>query len=104
MLALVILCRLIPIVTAMVPLFIVFTVLGLVNTYLGRIVAHTAFKLPITIWVLRSCFIGIPKELDEAARVDGCSKYGALLRIALPLASPALRRRACWYSSGRGTT
>ena len=89
-LALIILCRMIPIVTAMVPLFIVFSVLGLLNTYLGLIVAHTAFKLPVTIWVLRSFFMDVPKELDEAARIDGCSTFGALVRIALPLVKPGL--------------
>jgi multiple sugar transport system permease protein len=89
-LALVIFFRMIPIVTAMIPLFIVFSVLGLLNTYLGLIIAHTAFKLPVTIWVLRSFFIDVPKELDEAARVDGCSPLGALLRIALPLVKPGL--------------
>ena len=89
-LALIILFRMIPIVTAMVPLFIVFSVLGLLNTYLGLIVAHTAFKLPVTIWVLRSFFMDIPKELDEAARMDGCSTFGALFRIALPLVKPGL--------------
>ena len=89
-LALIIVFRMIPIVTAMIPLFIVFSVLGLLNTYLGLIVAHTAFKLPVTIWVLRGFFLDVPKELDEAARVDGCSTFGALLRIALPLIKPGL--------------
>jgi multiple sugar transport system permease protein len=89
-LVMIIVFRMIPIVTAMIPLFIVFSVLGLLNTYLGLIVAHTAFKLPVTIWVLRSFFMDIPKELDESARVDGCSTFGALLRIALPLVKPGL--------------
>jgi multiple sugar transport system permease protein len=89
-LVMIIVFRMIPIVTAMIPLFIVFSVLGLLNTYVGLIVAHTAFKLPVTIWVLRSFFMDIPKELDESARVDGCSTFGALLRIALPLVKPGL--------------
>jgi multiple sugar transport system permease protein len=89
-LGMIIVFRMIPIVTAMVPLFIVFSVLGLLNTYLGLIVAHTAFKLPVTIWVLRSFFMEVPKALEEAARVDGCSTFGTLLRIALPLVKPGL--------------
>ena len=89
-LGMIIVFRMIPIVTAMVPLFIVFSVLGLLNTYLGLIVAHTAFKLPVTIWVLRSFFIEVPRELEEAARVDGCSTFGTLLRIALPIVKPGL--------------
>jgi multiple sugar transport system permease protein len=89
-LALIILFRMIPVVTAMIPLFIVFSALGLLNTYVGLILAHTAFKLPVTIWVLRSFFIDVPKELDDSARVDGCSTFGALWRIALPLIKPGL--------------
>ncbi len=82
--------RMIPVVTAMIPLFIVFSVLGLLNTYAGLIVAQTAFKLPVTIWVLRGFFLDVPKELDDSARVDGCSTFGTFLRIALPLVKPGL--------------
>jgi multiple sugar transport system permease protein len=89
-LAMIIVFRMIPVVTAMIPLFIVFSVLGLLNTYFGLIVAHTAFKLPVTIWVLRGFFIDVPKELDDAARVDGCSTVGTFLRVALPLVKPGL--------------
>lgn len=89
-LAMIIVFRMIPVVTAMIPLFIVFSVLGLLNTYAGLIVAHTAFKLPVTIWVLRGFFIDVPKELDDSARVDGCSTFGTFLRIALPLVKPGL--------------
>jgi multiple sugar transport system permease protein len=89
-LAMIIVFRMIPVVTAMIPLFIVFSVLGLLNTYIGLIVAHTAFKLPVTIWVLRGFFIDVPKELDDAARVDGCSTVGTFFRVALPLVKPGL--------------
>jgi multiple sugar transport system permease protein len=89
-LAMIVVFRMIPIVTAMIPLFIVFSVLGLLNTYAGLIVAQTAFKLPVTIWVLRGFFIDVPKELDDAARVDGCSTFSTFLRIALPLVKPGL--------------
>lgn len=89
-LVLIVVFRMIPVVTAMIPLFIVFSVLGLLNTYVGLIIAHTAFKLPVTIWVLRSFFMDVPKELDESARVDGCSTFGAFWRIALPLIKPGL--------------
>jgi multiple sugar transport system permease protein len=89
-LAMIIVFRMIPVVTAMIPLFIVFSVLGLLNTYAGLIVAQTAFKLPVTIWVLRGFFLDVPKELDDSARVDGCSTFGTFLRIALPLVKPGL--------------
>jgi multiple sugar transport system permease protein len=89
-LAMIIVFRMIPVVTAMIPLFIVFSVLGLTNTYAGLIVAHTAFKLPVTVWVLRGFFIDVPRELDDSARVDGCSTFGTFFRIALPLVKPGL--------------
>jgi multiple sugar transport system permease protein len=93
-LGMIIVFRMIPVVTAMIPLFIVFTVLGLLNTYVGLIVAHTAFKLPVTIWVLRGFFMDVPKELDDSARVDGCSTFGTFFRIALPLVKPGLAAAA----------
>ena len=93
-LGMIIVFRMIPVVTAMIPLFIVFSVLGLLNTYAGLIVAHTAFKLPVTIWVLRGFFMEVPKELDDSARVDGCSTFGTFLRIALPLVKPGLAATA----------
>jgi multiple sugar transport system permease protein len=89
-LAMIIVFRMIPVVTAMIPLFIVFSLLGLLNSYAGLIVAHTAFKLPVTIWVLRGFFVDVPKELDDSARVDGCSTFGTFFRIALPLVKPGL--------------
>jgi ABC-type glycerol-3-phosphate transport system permease component len=90
LLILIIFFRMIPLFAILVPLFLVFSRLGLLNTYAGLILAQTAFKLPFTIWLLRSFFLGIPRELEEAARIDGSTTLGALFRISLPLVSPGL--------------
>jgi multiple sugar transport system permease protein len=86
--------RMIPPVAAIVPLFMVFDQFRLLGTYQGLIIAHTAFKLPVTIWLLRNFFMDVPRELDDSARVDGCSTLGILWRIALPLIQPGLAATA----------
>ncbi len=64
--------------------------LGLINTYAALILVNAAFNLAFAIWILRAFFASIPREIEEAAEVDGCSKAGALLRIILPLARPGI--------------
>jgi multiple sugar transport system permease protein len=86
--------RMIPPVAAIVPLFIIFDQTNLLGTFQGLVIAHTAFKLPVTIWLLRNFFMDVPKELDDSARVDGCSTLGVLWRIALPLIQPGLAATA----------
>ncbi len=78
-----------PIVTGL-PMFVLFTKLGLIDTLPGLTVAYTAFMLPNTIWLMLGFFQAVPKSLEEAALVDGCTRFGAFLRIALPLAKPGL--------------
>lgn len=68
------------------PLFIMFRQLGIVNTYGGVILAITTKTLPFAIVVLRTTFLQVPGELEEAGRVDGCTRVGALWRIVLPVA------------------
>jgi len=67
-----------------------FFVWGLVNTYTALILTNAAFNLAFAIWILRAFFASIPRELEEAAAVDGCSRAGALARVVLPLASPGI--------------
>ena len=82
--------RMVPMVAVVVPMFIIFSNLGLLDTKASLIIAHTAFKLPVTIWLLRGFFADIPRELEDSARVDGCSTIGALVRIAMPLVKPGI--------------
>ena len=73
----------------MVPLFIIFRNLNMVNTLWPLIILH-AFGVPFFIFLLRQFFLGLPRELDDAATIDGCTAAGILWRIILPLAKPAL--------------
>ncbi len=71
-------------------LFTVLNVYGLINRLPGLIVMHTSFALPFSIWLLKGYFDKIPIDLEEAARIDGCSRLRALTRIVLPLSVPGL--------------
>ena len=82
--------RMLPPIGAILPLFFMFSELGLLDTKLSLILVHIALNLPLSIWILIGFLKGIPKEIEECARVDGCSRMGALLRIVMPLAAPGL--------------
>lgn len=86
--------RMIPPIAAIVPLFMLFEQVRLLGTFSGLIVAHTAFKLPVTIWLLRNFFLDVPRDLDDSARVDGASTLRVLVQIALPLIQPGLAATA----------
>ena len=78
-----------PIVYA-IPLFLVFRDLNLLDTHLGLIIAYTTFSLPYAVWIMAGFFAAVPREIDEAAMVDGCSRFGAFCRVILPLTAPGL--------------
>ena len=82
--------RFVPVIVLMIPLYVVFRKLGMLNSIWGVIVALTGFLLPYGILILVPYFASIPKELDESARIDGCTRFSAFLRITLPLSTPAL--------------
>lgn len=82
-----------PIVTA-VPLFLLMRDLQLLDTMLSLIIVYTAFNLPFVVWMMRGFFLELPKELEEAAMVDGDSRLGALFRVILPLVTPGLAATA----------
>jgi multiple sugar transport system permease protein len=82
--------RFVPIIVLMIPLYVTFRNIGLLNSIWGVIVAETGFLLPYGILILAPYFATIPRELDEAARIDGCSRFTAFLRVTLPLSTPAL--------------
>lgn len=82
-----------PIVTA-VPLFLMMRDLRLLNTIASLVVVYTAFNLPFVVWMMIGFFRELPRELEEAAMVDGDSRLGALWRVVLPLAAPGLAATA----------
>jgi multiple sugar transport system permease protein len=64
--------------------------LGLLNTFGGLVIPYVALTLPLSIWILASFFRDLPADLEESARVDGCTGVGALFRVVLPVAAPGL--------------
>jgi len=74
----------------MVPIYMIFRSLGLTNTYLGLILADLIGAVPFATWMLRGYFIGIPADLVDSAKVDGCSHLSILFRIILPVAAPGV--------------
>lgn len=94
MFVLIVFFRMIPPIAAIVPLFMLMEQVGLLGRFSGLVIAHTAFKLPVTIWLLRNFFLDVPSELDDAARVDGASTLRVMLQIALPLIQPGLAATA----------
>ncbi|MBA2273228.1 MAG: carbohydrate ABC transporter permease [Actinobacteria bacterium] len=80
----------VPVQMTLIPLFSLYNDVGLFDTVLGLILFHTAFGLPFSIFLLRNFFLGIPKDLFEAGRIDGGSAFQLFWRIALPLGRPAL--------------
>ncbi|HVL98374.1 MAG TPA: carbohydrate ABC transporter permease [Egibacteraceae bacterium] len=72
------------------PLYEVWRALGLLNTYEGLYIPYIAFTLPLTIFILVTFFASIPKDLEEAARVDGASAFQAFYKVVLPLAAPGV--------------
>lgn len=82
--------RMLPPIIFIIPLFLIFKTLELVNTYQGLILAYTAFNLPYAVWMMRGFFDELPLEIEEAAMIDGCSRIGRFWRIAFPLATPGI--------------
>ena len=79
-----------PVVLLILPLFIVFRQLGLIDTYFALIMGHATFTLPFAIWLMTSYIDGIPADLDEAAAIDGATRVQILTRVILPLVVPGL--------------
>jgi multiple sugar transport system permease protein len=82
--------RIVPGITFLIPWFILFRQLHLVDTFLALILTHMLVGLPFIVWVMIPFFEAIPRELDEAARVDGCSIPSAFARVILPLSGPGV--------------
>lgn len=89
-LVLVLASQMIPSTSILVPLYALFRDLGLLNTIQGVVIGHTSLVLPLAIWMSKGFFDSLPEELEGAARLDGCSRLGALWHVAMPLAAPGL--------------
>jgi multiple sugar transport system permease protein len=82
--------RFVPFLVFVIPLYLLYQRVGLYNTHLGLILAYQLITLPFTIWILRSFFMEVPLEIQEAAQIDGCSWAGILTRVILPLSMPGI--------------
>ena len=80
----------VPLQMALIPMFQLYNDLNLFDTVLGLVLFHAAFGLPFAIFLLRNFFIGIPRDLMEAARIDGAGRFKIFLRLILPLGRPAI--------------
>jgi ABC-type glycerol-3-phosphate transport system permease component len=83
-----------PAVLLIAPLLSQWYALGLIDTYQALIYSNFSFTVPFTVWMLVGYFESIPRELEESALMDGCGRFGALLRVVLPLAAPGIAATA----------
>lgn len=90
MLLIILISQLLPSIVIAGPLFLSFSRIGLLNSHLGLILADTTITLPFSAIILRPFFLAVPNELESAAKVDGCTQLGVLLRIVLPYVRPGL--------------
>ncbi|MDR3077349.1 MAG: carbohydrate ABC transporter permease [Planctomycetota bacterium] len=79
-----------PIVLLIIPLFIIMRQAGLIDSYYAIIIAHSTFAIPFSTWMMTGYMDAIPRELDEAALIDGCTRPGTLFRVILPLCAPGI--------------
>ncbi len=86
--------RMMPPIATIIPIYLLFSTLQLLNTRTALIIAYTGFNLPFVVWMMKSYFAEIPRELEESAMVDGDTRLGAFWRIILPLARPGLAATA----------
>jgi multiple sugar transport system permease protein len=80
--------RMLPPIAIVIPIFIMFSGMKLIDSRISLIVAYSGLNLPFAIWMLRGFFLQIPRELEESAMIDGCTRLQALWLIILPLAAP----------------
>ncbi len=82
--------RMLPALIIALPMFLIFTRIGLVDNLFALAIVYVAFNLPFNIWLLAGFFAEVPKELEEAAVVDGCSRWQAFVKVLVPLTAPGL--------------
>jgi multiple sugar transport system permease protein len=94
--------RFLPPIAIVLPIFLNYRALGLNDTHIGMILAYTVFTLPVSVWMMFAYFRGMPRSLEEAALVDGCTRWTSFWRVAAPLAAPGIVAAAvftfiaCW--------
>jgi len=92
--------RMFPAVMIIIPLFIVMRSVGLLDSRFGLALAYTTFLLPVFIWMMKGFFEAVPSDLEDAARIDGASRLGAMIRVVLPLVKGGLVATAVFVAIG----
>ncbi|MEZ4497217.1 MAG: carbohydrate ABC transporter permease [Thermomicrobiales bacterium] len=82
--------RTVPGIAIMVPWFLLFRNVGLSNTKTGLVISYASFSIPLVLWILKTYFDTVPRNLERAAAIDGCGRFETFIRIVLPLAAPGL--------------
>jgi len=82
--------KMMPPIVIIVPFVKIFHMLGMIDTYIGLILAHVLVNIALVVWMMRGFFVDIPREIEEAAMIDGCSEIKSFLIIDLPLSAPGL--------------
>ncbi len=94
--------RFLPPIAIVLPVFLIYRNIGIYDTHLGLILAYTVFTLPVSVWMMYAYFRQMPRSLEEAALVDGCTRWRAFWTVAVPLAAPGIVAAAvfafiaCW--------
>lgn len=88
--ALMMTAQMLPPIAIVIPIYVLLRRFQMLDTHMGLVLVYLSFILPLVVWLMRSYFSSIPSELEDAARIDGCSRLGALFRVILPLAGPGL--------------
>jgi ABC-type glycerol-3-phosphate transport system permease component len=82
--------RMLPPIAVLVPMYVLFSKIGLTTTRFSAVLAYTTFSLPLVVWIMRGFFEDLPRELEESAWVDGATRWDAFLHVVLPLARPGM--------------
>jgi multiple sugar transport system permease protein len=94
--------RFLPPIAVVLPIFLIYRTIGLHDTHFGVIIAYTVFTLPVSVWMMFAYFKSMPRSMEDAALVDGCTRWQAFWRVAAPLAAPGIVAAAvfafiaCW--------
>jgi multiple sugar transport system permease protein len=94
--------RFLPPIAVVLPIFLIYRNIGIYDSRLGLILAYTVFTLPVSVWMMFAYFRQMPKSMEEAALVDGCTRWQAFWSVAVPLAAPGIVAAAvfafiaCW--------
>ena len=88
--------QMLPASLVLTPLFLIFSKLSFLNTYMAPILSTATISIPFTILLLRPNFLSMPKELEDAAKIDGCNAFSSFFRIAIPISKPAVITAGCF--------